>query len=771
MRLVNSYIGSPVLRVEDLRLLRGKGTFVDDIPVERLLHAAIVRSSIAHGRINNIDTRQARGLPGVHAILTAKDVGEVIPRIPVRLNSAPELDPYHQPVIANGKVRYVGEPLAVIVADSAAIAEDAIEHVAVDLGPLQPALGVGPSKAAKTSRQDATDALFQGNPGNRALTSFVTKGDAERAFAQAEYVRRESFYVHRHTGIMMEARGVLAEWDSGNQRLTVSGASKVPFVNRKILAGLMNIAETSVDMIEGDSGGSFGLRGEFFPEDYLIPFAARLLGRPVKWIEDRREHFISISHAREVRCEIEIACNRDGTILGLRGDVHADVGAYVRTAGTVGARNVALFMAGAYHVPHIDIRSHVELSSKAPVGTYRAPGRYEADFCRERMLDLVSDDLGIDRLELRRKNLVQELQMPYPIPPIMPAPSHAELDSGAYEQVLNICLEKFDWKTKQALQGRQIDGRYHGIAVGCFVEGGAAGPSENAKIELRPDGTFAIYVGSSAVGQGVETVLSQIAADALGVDIGRIKLFHGSTTYVKEGWGSYASRSTVMGGSAILLCANDFKTLLKESGAAALGVSPGDVSLVEDAVRASDGREVRWTSLDASRLTLERTFFNKKHTFCYGSHAAHVSVDPRNGHVQVLDYVAVEDPGVVVNPLTLHGQVVGAIVQGLGGTLLEQLIYDSSGQLLTASFADYLMPLATDFPTIRAYSVPLRPSPNNPLGIKGAGEGGIIPVGGVIANAVANALRSMNVQPNELPLSPSRIWELIKDARSRAAVK
>jgi carbon-monoxide dehydrogenase large subunit len=559
----------------------------------------------------------------------------------------------------------------------------------------------------------------------------------------------------------METRGIVATWDAVHDRMTVYGASKVPFANRKILAKLMGVPETSVEMIEGDAGGSYGVRGEFFPEDFLIPFAAMQLDRPVKWIEDRREHFLAISHSRDALADIEIACDRDGHILGLRGHIRVDVGAYLRTAGLISPRNAGQFFPGPYRFTNFAVEVSVELSNKSPSGTYRGPGRYEADFFRERLFDLVADDLGIDPVLFRRRNLVTEEELPYAMPVVDPSPNPTALDSGVYEHVLDLCLEKIGWSEKQHLQGCQVDGLYQGLAVGCFIEGGAAGPSENAKIELDERGNFLVYVGSSLVGQGLQTVLSQIAADALGVGIERIRILHGSTTYVKDGWGSYHSRSTVMGGSAILLCVKDFLPLMEQAAATRLGVEAGAVQFAGGQFLVSGGRTFPAGLVSDCNLSVERTFFNSKHTFSYGTHAVHIGVDAETGRINILDYVAVEDPGVIVNPVTLHGQSVGAIVQGLGGTLMEHLIYDEAGQMLTASFADYPLPLASDFPNIRSFSVALRPSPNTPLGIKGAGEGGIIPVGGLISNAVANALRSFGVQPRRLPLSPPAVWKLV----------
>ncbi|MGH7091430.1 MAG: xanthine dehydrogenase family protein molybdopterin-binding subunit, partial [Stellaceae bacterium] len=567
----------------------------------------------------------------------------------------------------------------------------------------------------------------------------------------------------------MEPRGVMAQWDAAAGRLTVSGAAKVPFFNRRILAAQMGLDESAVDMIELDVGGGFGARGEFYPEDFLIPFAARRTGRPVKWTEDRRENLIATQHARDIACEIEIACERDGTILGLRGRTVADLGAYLRTNGLVGPRNVAQFLAGPYRVPNISIDAWAVLTNKTPSGTYRGPGRFEGDFFRERLLDLAAKDLGIDRVEFRLRNLVADAEMPYPLPAITPYESVTELDSGDYQAVLQRCLAEFGWAEKTRLDGKLIDGRYHGTGVACFVEGGAAGPRENARLVIENDGAVSVYVGSSAIGQGLETVFGQIAADALELPMDRIRVYHGSTTYVSEGFGSYHSRASVMGGSAILLAAAKLKDEIRNAAAKHFGCAPAEVEIREDRVWGSAGRTATLGELAGGGLEAEASFASHKYTYTYGAHAAHVAVDHKTGHVAILDYLAIEDVGRIMNPLTLHGQVIGSLVQGLGGTFLERFAYDQNGQLLSGTFADYLMPTASDFPNLRAVSLELKPSPNNPLGAKGAGEGGIIPAGGVIANAVAAALAPLRCEPRELPLSPPRLWEMIQDARRAAA--
>jgi len=564
----------------------------------------------------------------------------------------------------------------------------------------------------------------------------------------------------------METRGLLAEWDG--RRLTVSGAAKLPFFNRRALAAMMGLPDTAVDYIEYDVGGGFGARGEFYPEDFLCAFAARRYGHPIKWVEDRREHFMTIAHAREAEGDIEIALERDGTIRGIRGEIFVDIGAYVRPNGTTPVRNVAQFLAGPYRVPHLRLQAHAMVSNKTPSGTFRGPGRFEGAFFCERLLDLAAGDLGLDRLDIRRRNLLTATEMPYRLAPIVPDDGlgKTQCDSGDYTRTFDLCIAEFGWAEKVRLNGRLIDGRYHGVGVACFIEGGGSGPREHARMEVEPDGTVAVYVGSSAVGQGVETVMGQIAADALRVPMSRVRVLHASTTYLRDGVGSFGSRATVMGGSAIVDAANNLIDALRAAAATQLGVPPQELRFGDGIVQTGDGRGVTWAELAHAQLCVEGVFESSRPTYSYGTAAVHVAVDPRTGHVEILDYLVVDDVGRIVNPLTLHGQVIGAAVQGCGTVFGERLAYDADGQLLVASLADYLVPLAADYPNLRAVSLEEYPSPNNPLGVKGAGEGGIIAVGGAVANAVAAALSAFGVEPRELPLSPPVVWQLIEQARA-----
>jgi carbon-monoxide dehydrogenase large subunit len=412
---------------------------------------------------------------------------------------------------------------------------------------------------------------------------------------------------------------------------------------------------------------------------------------------------------------------------------------------------------------HISTRlSESSVTNKTPAGTYSAPGRYEGSFFCEGLIELTAKELAIDSIEMRRRNLVTDAEMPYRLVRVEPRDlsPETECDSGDYAHAFDRCLAEFGWEEKHKLQNRLIDGRYHGLAVVCFIGGGGASLKENARLELEHDGTVTVYVGSAAVGQGLETIIAQIAADSLGLTIDKMRVRHGSTTYLDDGYGSFASRSTVSGG-AVFQGAAALLDKIHAAAARRLGCQPDEIEIIDGAAWTRDRRSVALTEPAADGLKVDASFSNDQRlTYAYGTAAAHVGVDPGTGRMELIDYLVVEDVGRIVNPLTLHGQVIGATVQGLGGAFMEDLVYDANGQLLAGSLADYLIPTATDFPKIRAISLEHRPSPTNPLGVKGAGEGGIIPVGGLMANAVAGGLSSLGAEPNKLPLSPPRGWRL-----------
>lgn len=750
-------IGAPIERIDDERLLLGRGNYVDDLDREGLLHAAIVRSPFAHGVLDSIDSTDALAMPGVVAVYTHEDVMRVlgrIPKIPMRLAPLPELAPFEQDVVASTRVRYVGEPVAIVIARTPAEAEDAADRVFADIEPLPAVARCG------VIGEEPPALLFEGTSTNASILYTAKKGDAKQA--TGPYIRCGKLSVQRHTAITMETRGLLAEWNAEASHMTVHGGAKVPFFTRRILAGTLGLPITSVDMIEVDVGGGFGVRGEFYPEDFLVPFAARELGKPVKWIEDRREHLLGTNHAREMQAEVEIVCEADGRVLALRGSVSVDVGAYMRSTVSAPSRNVGQFISGPYDVPNVYMESTCYLTNKTPIGTYRGPGIIEADYLRERMFDMAARDLGIDPVEFRRRNLVPPDRMPYSLADVDGPKRTEELDGGDYASMLDRCLHEFGWNDKAALQGRMIDGAFHGIAVSCFAETTATGPKELARIEMSEDGRLTVFSGASNIGQGVNTVLAQIASATLDIAIEHFDVKVGSTNLLAEGFGSFHSRATVMGGSAVLIAAQTLRKNIAAAAAAKIGCDESE--LVFSPGLDVSARGVTLTRADFGRMKLEAAgeFLSEKRTYGYGSAAAHVSVDPKTGKVVLHDYLVVQDIGRIINRMTAHGQIIGSIVQGLGGAFLENLVYDDDGQLLVGTLADYLLPSAADFPNIRAILLENTPSQSNPLGAKGVGEGGIMSVLAVVTNAVAAALVSLKVEPNHLPLSPSRLWEMIQ---------
>lgn len=756
MTRANSYVGQPMLRVEDERLLTGKGVFVDDIHLPDMLHAAILRSQAAHARIRGIDAAGARALPGVIAVLTAADLPHPLPRIPVRIAPIEGAERFLQPVIAEDRARYVGEPLAIVIAESQAVAEDARELIEVDLEPLDPVADIAAARAGAS--------VLHPEAATNVVTDYhVLRGDPATADDGALYRRTERFRVQRHTAVPMETRGLVAEWDAARGRMIVRGAAKIPFFNRKTLAAMLGLARDDVDLEEFDVGGGFGVRGEFYPEDFLVPFAARVLGRPVKWIEDRHEHLMATAHSREMECELEITCTPAGKIVALRGEVAADLGAYVSPTGPIVPTRAAQFLAGCYHVPVLDLRVVAALSTKTPVGSYRGPGRFEATFFRERLFDMAARDLGIPPDVFRRQNLIAAADLPYGTGRMVPYEAPTSYDTGDYQAVFDLCLEKFGWAERAKLQGTEVEGRLHGLGLACVIDSSGAGPRENAHIFLGRDGRVRVHVGSSALGQGIETTFTQIVADELGLHPDRIEVLHGSTRLLDEGFGSFHSRSLIMGGNAIVAAAGALREALRGAAAERFGSASAAVSLLEGQAVGPDGQSLPFEAF--APLDARGSFGGAEKPFGYGTHVAHVAVDVGTGHVDLIDYLAVEDAGRIVNPAIVHGQKIGGIVQGLGGALLEHLVYDEGAQLRTGSLAEYMMPTAADFPRLDAVTLALAPTPRNPLGVKGAGEDAIAAAGAAVANAVAAALSRYGVEPLELPLDPPRVWALVNAAR------
>lgn len=765
------FSGRPLERLEDERLLRGQGQFVDDVVLDGMVYLAVLRSPIAHGRIVSIDVDAARSMPGVVSVLVGRDF-EALPPVPLRLAPMPGVERFLQPCIARDKVRFVGEPVAVVVAQSPELAEDALERITADFEPL-------PAVVDWTTATAPAALLFEASGSNIATQYTVGQGDVADAFTQAPYRRRETFYCHRHTALPMETRGLVASWAPREERLRIWGCTKVLWFNRKAIAEALDLRLDQVQLVATDIGGSFGVRGELYPEDFLVPYVSRQIGRPVKWIEDRREHLMATNHSREMTCDLEIACSRQGKILGLRAQLYADMGAYTRTNGGVVPSRAALMLIGPYRIPAAQFHVTLFHSNKTPVGTYRGPGRFEGNFFRERLMDLAAVDLGIDAADFRRMNLLTESELPHSVGQLIPY-DDAEIvyDTGDYPAGLERVLNAVDYEALAKISGREIDGRRHGVGLCCFVEPSAGGPRENSRVVLESDGRVSVHTGCCAVGQGLTTALTQLAADALGLSLERVVVHGASTENLEEGYGTFASRGTIKGGSAVVAGVKDFIQQLVGYGAALTGRTAAELHWDNGAIRLRDGTELLGLEEIAQRAAQagraiegNGRYFGQDMTFSYGAHAAHVAVDPRTGVVSVLDYYGSEDVGRVINPLIVHGQLIGAIAQGLGGVFLDELVYDENGQLLTTTLADYLVPTATDFPVIRGESYGAKPAATNPLGIKGAGEGGIVGVAAAIANAVAAALRPLDVQITALPLSPLRVWEAIGRAGRPAAVK
>jgi len=766
-----TYIGAPIRRREDFRLLTGRATFTDDIKLPQMLHAAILRSPHAHARITAIDAAQAQAIPGVVAVFTFQDIAPWAKPIPIRLYPLPGLERFLQCPLARDRVRFVGEPVAVVVAESRYVAEDALDAMDVTYEPLPAVTDV------RESLQNQI--VIHEEPGtNLAARYTLAIGDIEEVFRSAPYTRKETFKVHRHTGNPLETRGLVASYDAGRGEYTVWGPTKVPHFNRAILASFLNIPESKIHFIETDVGGGFGIRGEFYAEDFLIPFAAMKIGRPVKWIEDRLEHLKSANHSREVLCEVEIAAQRDGTLLGMRAHIYGDMGAYIRTHGGLVPSSTAALLTGPYRIPAYQCTVSCVMTNKMGLGTFRAPGRYESCFIRERLLEMVATDLQIDPVELRFRNFIQPSEMPYTVGQTRPNTPPTVFDSGNYPSALQHALAQIDYAGLKPWQGRYQDGKYHGIGLGCFVKNTGQGPFEAARVVVSGADKIAVYLGITSLGQGHETTMAQICADSLEVPLERFTIFHGSTDLMPFGVGTFGSRGTVMAGNAVHLAGQKVRDkalaiasrylecdatqlVFRRGQIARQGADEQPLLGLDDLVRLAGPASPY--HLEEPGLEATAYFHSNQLTYSYGAHVAHVTVDPETGKVEVLRYVVVEDIGRCINPLLVHGQAIGAAVQGIGATILEELVYDDHGQLLSGTLVDYALPTSTDVPSIDSIILEEAPSPLNPLGVKGAGEGGIAATGAALANAVSHALAPLGIQVTELPLSPNRIRRWIRE--------
>jgi carbon-monoxide dehydrogenase large subunit len=762
-----SFVGRSVPRLEDQPLVTGRGRFAADVTFPHMLHMRVVRSGHAHGRIASIDASAALALPGVEAVWTSADVAD-IPPIDFRLTRIEGLAPYRQPILAQQYVRYVGEPVAAVFASDSYAAEDAADLVVIEIEELPVVLDAA-----------ATPGEFE--PGRSTEPAVVEKsyGDLAAAFRNAHAVVELDLAVGRHTGVPLETRGAIARHDAGRDVLELHGAAKVPHWNRDNIARMLAREPSTVHLYEGHVGGGFGIRGELYPEDVLVCLAALRLGRPVKWIEDRREHLIAANHSRQQRHKVRAAVDAEGHILAIDNEFFHDQGGYVRTHAATVPDLAAAMLPGPYRVPAYRTLGHVRLTNKTPGGTYRAPGRFETTFVRERLMDAIAVRIGIDRVEVRRRNLIAKAEMPY-ARPMATLGTEVVLDSGDYAGLLDKTLAAVQWNELTSdLARRRAKGELVGAGLGFFVEKSGLGPFDGVRLSVDTSGLVEVVTGVASIGQGIETVVAQICADALGVDYRRVRVVHGRTDRIAFGQGAFASRATVMTGEATRLAAVDVREKAIEV-AAELLQQPADALEVIDGKIVRKGAaagpsvtlgEIAKALEPTSKLRGMRTpglsadgwFYTDHMNYPYGVHVAVVRVDRETGGVTIERYLMAYDVGRAVNPMLVEGQLAGGLAQGIGGALLEEFLYDERGEPLSVNFADYLMPTAREVPASAVLITQDAPSPLNPLGLKGAGEGGINPVGAAIASAIDEAI-GIPGAITRLPVTPQRLRDILKRA-------
>jgi aerobic carbon-monoxide dehydrogenase large subunit len=768
-------LGQSIRRLEDRPLLAGLGRFAADIGFPGQLHMRVVRSPVAFGRLLAIQVDEALAMAGVAAVWTGADVA-TIPPIEFRQVRVPGLEPYRQPILAQDHVRYVGEPLGVVFAEDPYLAEDAAELVFAEIEELEPCL-------------DAAAAPGDFLPGVSTEAAIVEKayGDLERAFAAAHAIVELKLAVGRHSGVPLETRGAIARYDRARDLLELHGAAKIPHVNRRAIAQMIGLRLEQIHVYQDHVGGGFGIRGELYPEDVLVCLAAMRLERPVKWIEDRREHLLAANHARDQVHEIRAAVDERGLILGLDDEFWTDQGAYVRTHAATVTDLTAAMLPGPYVVPAYRARGHIRLTNKTPAGTYRAPGRFEGTFVRERLIDAIAGPLGLDPLDVRRVNLIRPAAMPF-ARGVDALGTEVVYDSGDYPALLDLLLRRIGHADLNAhLAARRRQGERVGFGLGMFVEKSGLGPFDEARVLLEADGGVEVVTGAASVGQGIETVLAQVCADALGALPEAIRVTHGKTDRIADGMGAFASRATVMTGSAVHLAATELRLRLLEAAGRLLQARAQDLTIEAGRIHRGEagpslglGDVARELALQAGPgqagglsprsvvLSADGRFTTAHMTYPYGITAVIVRVDAETGGLALERLWVAYDVGRAVNPLLIEAQMAGGALQGIGGALFEEFLYDPSGQPLAASFADYLMPSLADAPPVDVLLTEDAPSPLNPLGVKGAGEGGINAAGAAIAAAIDAAL-SMPGAVDRLPMTSERLYRLAR--RTRAGLR
>jgi aerobic carbon-monoxide dehydrogenase large subunit len=774
---VNHFLGRSVARLEDPPLLTGRGSFIGDIGFLRQLHMRIVRSPYANAVLRSVDIARALAAPGIVTVWTATDIAD-LPPIDFRDPAAEALRPYRQPLLARERLRYVGEPIAAVFATDPYLAEDGAELISVEADVLAPILDAR-----------AVPGGFAPGLSTEALVLRAGYGDVEAAFAAAHAIVALDLTIGRHSAVPIETRGALARFDAAGDVLELYGAAKVPHRNRDALARMFGRSTTAVVLKEGNTGGGFGVRGELYPEDFLVCVAAMRLGRPVKWIEDRHEHLMAANHSREQRHHARAAFDADGRVLALEDIFYLDQGAYVRTHGARVAEMTMAMVPGPYRIPAYRSVCHFRLTNKTPAATYRAPGRFEGTFVRERLIDAIADRLGLDRLTVRRRNLVTAAEMPF-CRKLNALGTEIVYDSGDYPRLLDKALAKIGWDSLQAeLQRRRAAGELVGSGIAIFVEKGGLGPLDGARVTVDGTGAVELVTGGSAVGQGFATAMAQICAGAIGMDYRRVRVVSGQTDRIQFGIGAHASRASVMTGGATHAAALKVRAKALDVAASLLQATPDELDIVDGIVVHHDrpgggsislAEIARHLAPDSPTLgdrdpglTAEGWFRTEHMTYPYGVQIGVVRVDADTGQATVERFLLAYDIGRSINPMLVEGQLVGGFVQGLGGALYEEFRYDEHGQPLSVTLADYLLPTVWEIPAVEVLVTEDAPSPLNLLGIKSVGEGGINGVGAVIAAAIDEAI-GLPGAVARLPATPQRLKALLNAAgqrNQRAAAK
>ncbi|HYS17617.1 MAG TPA: xanthine dehydrogenase family protein molybdopterin-binding subunit [Candidatus Binatia bacterium] len=774
------YFGAAVKRREDPRFLRGEGRFVDDVTLPGMLHVAFLRSPHAHARIAKIDAAAAAAGPGVVRVLTFADLDRwmkplpLFGAVPPGLAAVVTFDIRQAPqwALCRERARYVGEIVAMVVADSPERAEDAVDLISVDWEPLPPVVDM--RRGAEPGGP-----LIHPEWGTNIGVGFTHSiGDADGAFARADVAVAETFHIQRYVGMPLEARGVVAAWDRRDGTLTTWNSTQVAHFVQQGLAGTLGLPPHKIRVIAPDLGGGFGTKASGYAEDALVPIAALALRRPLKWIESRHEHMSGSAHARHQIHAISLAATRDGAILAVRDRIWLDLGAY-NVWGVVLPYNTVAHLIGPHRIRSMRVDVQAVVTNKTPNAPYRGAGRPETVFAMDRIVDCLARELRMDPAEIRRRNYIRPDELPYDFGMPYRDGNPLVYDTGDFPGALEQALEAAGYRQFRVEQARlRAQGVHRGVGISGYVEGTAIGPFEGATVKLDLAGRVVVATGAVDSGQGHATSFAQIAADALGVPLDWVTVIGGDTAAVQFGVGTFASRSAVTAGNSIADACREVRTKLVRAAAVLLEAGPDDIEIDDGRafVRGSPG-----SAVDVARVVqasiptfarpgvaspdFEASAYHHVPTVTYASavHVAQVEVDVGTGGVKLLRYVVAHDCGRVINPTIVEGQVHGGVAQGVGGALFEEMVYDESGQLLTGSLMDYAVPKADDLPLIETVHLEC-PSPRNPLGVKGLGEGGAISPPAAIANAIEDALAPFGVRITETPVTAARIVALLERA-------